>query len=94
MNGCPIWVGAATHDVGIKFEMRKLWMIHRIDLVTQEKYLSSAVPIFQAQTASGEAYHSDSRLLLLDFSQDSAPMLAGIQATNHTLAGPLLSFAK
>jgi hypothetical protein len=63
-------------------------------LVTQEKYLSSAVPIFQAQTASGEAYHSDSRLLLLDFSQEPAPMLAGIQATNHALERPLLSVAK
>ena len=47
-------------------------------LVTQEEYLSSAIPVFQAQTASGEAYHSDGRMLLLDFSQKLAPMVAGI----------------
>jgi len=112
MNGNSIWVGAATHDVAIKFEVRKLWMIHRIDpnvdaerefiagnlmqthLVTQEKYLSSAVPVFQAQTASGEAYHSDSRMLLLDFSQGPAPTLAAIQPTDHAPEGPLLSFSK
>ena len=110
MNGSPIWVGAATHDVAIQFKMRKLWMIHRIDpnvdaerefiasnlmethLVTQEKYLSSPVPVFQAQTASGEAYHSDSRMLLLDFRQRPALMRAGILAKDHTLEGPLLSF--
>jgi hypothetical protein len=112
MNGSPIWVGAATHDVAIEFEKRKLWMIHRIDpnvdaerefiaknltethLVTQLEYLSSAVPVFQAQTASGEAYHSDSRMLLLDFSQGRAPTLAAIQATDRVPGGPLLSFAK
>jgi hypothetical protein len=112
MNGSPIWVGAATHDVAIKFELRKLWMIHRIDpnvdaerefiarnlmqthLVTQVEYLSSAVPVFQAQTASGEYYHSDSRMLVLNFSQRPAPMLAGILARDHALEGPLLSFIK
>jgi hypothetical protein len=112
MNGNPIWVGAATHDVAIKLEMRKLWMIHRIDpnvdaerefiarnlmethLVTQEKYLAGAVPVFQAQTASGEVYHSDSRILLLNFSQRPVPMLAGIPAGNRTPEGPLVSFAK
>jgi hypothetical protein len=96
MNGSPIWVGAATHDVAIKFELRKLWMVHRIDpnvdaerdfiarnlmethLVTQEKYLSSAIPVFHAQTAGGETYHSDSRILVLDFSQRSVPLLAGL----------------
>jgi hypothetical protein len=87
VNGSPIWVGAATHDVAIKFKMSKLWMIHRIDpdvdaerefiarnltatnLVTQVGYLAPAVPVFQAQTASGEPYHSDSRMILLDFSR-------------------------
>jgi hypothetical protein len=112
MNGIPIWVGAATHDVAIKFEMRKLWMIHRIDpnvdaerefiarnlmqthLVIREKYLSAAVPVFQAQTASGEAYHSDSRILLLDFRQRPAPMLAEILTKDHALEDPLVSFAE
>jgi len=34
--------------------------------VDREEYLHGADPVFQAQTASGEAYHSDSRILLLD----------------------------
>jgi hypothetical protein len=93
MNGNPIWVGAATHDVAIKIEKRKLRINHRIDpnvdaerefiagnltethLVTQVEYLSSADPVFEAQTANGEAYHSDSRILLLDFSRGLAPTL-------------------
>jgi LssY C-terminus len=35
-------------------------------LVSRREYLHSADPVFEAQTASGEAYHSDSRILLLD----------------------------
>jgi LssY C-terminus len=105
MKGTPIWVGAATRDVAIEFEKRKLWMIHRIDpdvdaerefiagslmqshLATQEEYLSSAFPVLQAQTASGEAYHSDSRILLLDFSQGHTPTLAAAQATDRAPEG-------
>ena len=34
--------------------------------VSQQEYLRSANPVFQAQTASGDAYHSDSRILLLN----------------------------
>jgi hypothetical protein len=34
--------------------------------VSRREYLHSADPVFQAQTASGENYHSDSRILLLD----------------------------
>jgi LssY C-terminus len=34
--------------------------------VSRREYLDSADPVFQAQTASGETYHSDSRILLLD----------------------------
>ena len=34
--------------------------------VSRQEYLHSADPVFQAQTASGEGYHSDSRILLLD----------------------------
>lgn len=112
LNGNPIWVGAATHDVSIKFEKRKLWAIHRIDpdvdaerefiarnltethLVTRVEYVGSAFPVFQAQTASGEAYHSDSRMVLLDFSRGAAPMVVGNQGTDHALEGRLLSSSK
>ena len=63
-------------------------------LVTRVEYVGSAFPVFQAQTASGEAYHSDSRMLLLDFSRGPAPMVAGIQGTDQALEGRLLSFSK
>jgi hypothetical protein len=109
VNDTPVWVGAATHDVAIEFEKRKLWMIHRIDpdvdaerdfiawnlrethLVTRVQYLVSAVPVFQAQTTKGEAYHSDSRMILLDFSQGPAPAFAQIQGAGHFLEGRIPS---
>lgn len=31
MDGTPIWVGAATHDVSIQIEIKKLRIFHRID---------------------------------------------------------------
>jgi hypothetical protein len=31
MDGVPIWVGAATHDVAIQIEIKKLRIVHRID---------------------------------------------------------------
>jgi hypothetical protein len=34
--------------------------------VSRQEYLHSPDPVFQALTASGESYHSDSRILLLD----------------------------
>jgi LssY C-terminus len=43
--------------------------------VSQQEYLRSNNPIFQAQTSSGDSYHSDSRLLLLDF-HSTDPMKA------------------
>ena len=41
--------------------------------VSRQEYLHSPEPVFQAQTASGETYHSDSRILLLDFHPATAP---------------------
>ena len=112
INGSPIWAGAATHDVAIKFVKRKLWMIHRIDPnvdaerefiarnltetspVTRVEYLAPAVPVFHAHTASGAPYHSDSRMILLDFSRRSAPVVAEILATDHAVEDPVFSTAK
>jgi hypothetical protein len=37
-----------------------------ISSVSRQEYLQSPDPVFQAFTASGETYHSDSRILLLD----------------------------
>jgi hypothetical protein len=34
--------------------------------VSHQEYLHSPAPVFQALTASGETYHSDSKILLLD----------------------------
>jgi LssY C-terminus len=31
MDGAPIWVGAATHDVSIQIQMKELRIVHRID---------------------------------------------------------------
>ena len=99
VNGVPLWVGAATHDVAVEFEKHGLWMTHRIDpdvdaerefiggslmktdLVTREEYLPSAVPIFQARTATGEPFHSDSRVLVMELSPSPTPTLAGMQTT-------------
>jgi hypothetical protein len=97
VNGVPVWVGAATHDVALEFAMHGLWMTHRIDpdvdaerefiaqdlmktdLVTREEYLPSAVPIFEARTTTGEPFHTDSRVLMLELSQAPAPTFARIQ---------------
>lgn len=37
-----------------------------VSAVSGQEYLQSADPVSQAQTASGQAYHSDSKILLLD----------------------------
>ena len=97
VNGVPVWVGAATHDVALEFAMHGLWMTHRIDpdvdaerefiaqdlmktdLVTREQYLPSSVPIFEARTTTGEPFHTDSRVLMLELSQAPAPTFARIQ---------------
>ncbi len=84
MNGTPIWVGAASHDVAIVIAKRGHIINHRIDpnvdaerdfvgsdlaeslSVSRQEYLRSNNPIFEAHTSSGDSYHSDSRILLLD----------------------------
>jgi hypothetical protein len=52
--------------------------------VSHQEYLHSAVPVFQAETASGEAYHSDSRILLLDLHQNF-PATAVASAQSSTI---------
>ena len=39
--------------------------------VSTKEYLHSSKPVFEAQTSSGDSYHSDSRILLLDFHSTS-----------------------
>ena len=78
-------------DAEREFIARNLTDIH---LVTQVKYLSSVAPVFRAQTARGEPYHSDSRILLLDFTSSQTPGLEGIEAVNHPLERPHRSRSK
>ncbi len=62
--------------------------------VSGEKYLPSVHPVFEAQTASGENYHSDSRILLVDLhSVSSNGAVAGrpfpvVQATTRSSSAP------
>ena len=78
-------------DAEREFTARNLTATHQ---VTQVEYLSSTVPVFEAHTASGEAYHSDSRMLLLNFNEGPAPRLTAIQATDQALKVPFPSSAK
>ena len=89
VDGNPIWVGSATHDVAIQFAKRRHIINHTIDPQVdterdfvgadladagpiRREYVQSGNPVFEAQTASGETYHSDSRILLLDFHHQPA----------------------
>jgi len=62
--------------------------------VSRQEYLYSVDPVFQAQTASGETYHSDSRILLLDLHPVTAASTgvgqpsAVIRATSPLIAAP------
>jgi len=96
IDGTPIWVGSATHDIAIEVAKRGRLINHRIDpavdaerdfvgidltnasSISRQEYLHSADPVFQAQTASGQTYHSDSRILLLD-----------LHPVTSTKAGPI-----
>ena len=87
MHGMSIWAAAATHDVAIEIAKRGRLIDPAVDTerdfidanladttsVSRQEYLHSPEPVFQAQTASGETYHSDSRILLLDFHPATAP---------------------
>ena len=100
LNGTPIWAGAATHDVAIEIAKRGRLIDHLIDphvdaerdfigaslakTVSRQVYLHCVAPVFQAQTASGEAYYSDSRILLLDL-QKVAPNNNDIAAQSSVL---------
>lgn len=83
VDGVALWVGAATHDVGIKFVMRKLKLFHRIDpnvdaerdfiarnltetqRIIRQEYVRSAEGVWGAETATGQAYYSDNRMLVM-----------------------------
>jgi LssY C-terminus len=97
VNGVPLWVAAATHDVSIQFVKRKFRLFHRIDpdvdaerefiagnlaetqQLAREEYVNRANPVFNAQTETGQAYYSDSRLLLLELNRGVLPRAAGTE---------------
>lgn len=54
--------------------------------VTEQQYLHGVAPVFEAQTSSGEAYHSDGRILLLDLHQ-IALARTGLPAQSSTIVG-------
>lgn len=60
-----------------------------------QEYVHADNPVFEAQTASGEAYHSDSRILLLDLHQatvvpSALPGVAAPPISNVKPAGAVL----
>jgi hypothetical protein len=92
VDGIPMWVGAATHDVSIGFVLHKLQFFHRIDpnvdaerdfiasnlaktwQPTSQEYMRCADSVLNAQTATGQSYHSDGRILLLVLNRKDNPV--------------------
>jgi LssY-like putative type I secretion system component LssY len=97
VDGVPLWVAAATHDVSIHLVKHKFRLFHRIDpnvdaerdfiagnlseakRLTREEYVNCPEPVSGAQTATGQPYYSDSRMLLLELHQGPASMPAVTQ---------------
>ena len=97
VDGVPLWVAAATHDISIHFVKHKFRLFHRIDpdvdaerdfiagnlseakLLTREEYMNCPEPVSGAQTATGQPYYSDSRMLLLELHQGAVTMAGATQ---------------
>jgi hypothetical protein len=100
VDGVPLWVAAATHDVAIEFVKHKFRLFHKIDpnvdaerefiagnlaetrQLTREEYVRCATPVFAAQTATGQPYYSDSRLLLLEFNREALSVARNTEAAS------------
>jgi hypothetical protein len=101
VDGIPLWVGAATHDVSIEFLMHQFRLSHRIDPdvdaerdfiagnlaathhLGNEQYVRCAKPVFSAQTATGQTYYSDSRILLLELSRALVPITGATEVAGR-----------
>ncbi|HWN74921.1 MAG TPA: LssY C-terminal domain-containing protein [Candidatus Udaeobacter sp.] len=99
VDGTPLWVAAATHDISIQFVMGKFRLSHRIDpnvdaerdfiagnlseakRLTREEYVNCPEPISGAQTATGQPYYSDNRMLLLELQQGATTVASTAQLT-------------
>ena len=97
VDGVPLWVAAATHDISIQFVKHKFRLTHRIDpnvdaerdfiagnlseakRLTREQYVNCPEPVSGAQTATGQPYYSDNRMLLLELHQGATPMAVATQ---------------
>jgi LssY C-terminus len=102
VNGAPVWVGAATHDVAIEFVKRKFRLSHRIDpnvdaerdfiamnlaktsQLTREEFVRCLEPVFNAQTATGQTYYSDSRMLFLELNKGPSATAVAMQVTGKS----------
>jgi len=100
VDGVPLWVAAATHDVSIHLVKRKFRLSHRIDpnvdaerdfiagnlsearRLKREEYVNCPEPVSGAQTATGQPYYSDSRMLLLELHQGAATMASATQISS------------
>jgi len=85
VGGLPLWVGAATHDVAIELVKFRLFHridpdvdaerdfiagnLAETQRLTREEYVLCTEPVFSAQTATGQTYYSDSRMLLLELNR-------------------------
>jgi hypothetical protein len=73
MDGTPIWVGAATHDVAIQIQMKRLRITHRIDPEVDAERDFVAANLANTRLVAHEEY-----LYCID------PVFAGETATGGT----------
>lgn len=101
VDNTPVWIAAATHDVSIAMHKMKVThrIDPQVDaerdfigdnlsstrLVARTEYVPSQQPVFQATTAGGQAYYSDSRILLVKLSPTSN---ATQNSSSQTTAAP------
>ena len=82
-----------NHDIDPQVDIERDFI--GADLATagspQIQYLQPAKPVFEAETVSGEAYHSDSRILMLDLHHGETVTAAS--QTRATGPEPTLSTA-
>jgi hypothetical protein len=93
VDDIPIWVAAATHDVAIEFEKFRLSHridpnvdaerdfiatdLAKTSQLKSERFVHGIQPVFNAQTATGQSYYSDSRILFLELNQRPPVIAAG-----------------
>jgi LssY C-terminus len=101
VKGRPLWVGAATHDIGFERDERNDKLTHKIDpdvdverkyvektlastgLVFEISYFLPAEPLKEARTATGGAFHSDGRVLVLELDDSRGNPPAGVTAKSN-----------